>query len=517
MASPARTPATGASGRSSVPLFEEDYPQKIVNGIVFPGKSGILDRLAEVKCDHDVPVFDKVEGRLLGHGSTVLCLAAGRQHDNFLLSTSKDCTCRLWDLEHGACTRTINGHTDAIRSAVFSLDDRLIFTAGDNTVRVWDRTSDREVACFRGHQGHVTSIDVQMRCFGSTSYGLTLISSSFDCTTKVWDLRSKMAIRTCIGHQRPITSCVLLSDGKTVISGSLDAQCRVFDAGLVAAATPFTLSNPAGQCRMLRTIKATKSAISRVRVSADNKWLATCSHDGLCAITRLGPDTNTQLIGHNHSEGCWDCAWHNSGNMVATAGGRNVIIWDIGYLMDYELSKVKPIITLTEEEAARQEMREKAKKSAEASAPPSTSGRTPVKIDAVGSGRIEILPAKALVKLTGAGIKSQRFGSDGDRLSSILWLTGSGFGTPDPGAGFSNRLNRAGVIVAGSQDGSIAVWTVPKDVTDSFPHMFVAPSRPETAAGWLQTGGGQVLNLETERGDSPLSHSAEGSRPLSRV
>ena len=77
--------------------------------------------------------------------------------------------------------RTITGHSDAVRSVVFSLDDRLIFTGGDTCVRVWDRNSPREVACFRGHHGHVSAVDVSMRQLGSISYGLTMISSSYDC------------------------------------------------------------------------------------------------------------------------------------------------------------------------------------------------------------------------------------------------------------------------------------------------------------------------------------------------
>jgi hypothetical protein len=38
-------------------------------------------------------------------------------------------------------------------------------------------------------------------------------------------------------------------------------------------------------------------------------------------------------------QGACDAAWHSSGGFVATAGGRDVVLWDIGYLHDYELSK----------------------------------------------------------------------------------------------------------------------------------------------------------------------------------
>jgi len=271
------------------------------------------------------------------------CSLPCRQHDELLLSASKDCTCRMWDLEYATCVRTITGHSDAVRSVVFSLDDRLIFTGGDTCVRVWDRNSPREIACFRGHHGHVTAVDVQMRQLGSISYGLSMISSSYDCSTKVWDLRCKMAVRTCIGHQKPITCNTIMPDGKTVISGSLDAQCRFYDASSVAANVPWSLANPMGQARQIRVLKIAKNAISRVRLSPDNKWLASSSLDGNVGITRIGPDTTTQLKGHAAAQGACDCAWHSSNASIATAGGRDIIIWDIGYLLDQDDSKSRPI------------------------------------------------------------------------------------------------------------------------------------------------------------------------------
>ena len=38
-------------------------------------------------------------------------------------------------------------------------------------------------------------------------------------------------------------------------------------------------------------------------------------------------------------QGACDAAWHSSGIFVATAGGRDVLLWDVGYLYDYEYSK----------------------------------------------------------------------------------------------------------------------------------------------------------------------------------
>ena len=55
------------------------------------------------------------------------------------LSGSVDYALRLWDLETGACLRTLEGHTDSVWSASVSLDWRRAVSGSlDKTLCVWD-------------------------------------------------------------------------------------------------------------------------------------------------------------------------------------------------------------------------------------------------------------------------------------------------------------------------------------------------------------------------------------------
>ena len=60
------------------------------------------------------------------------------------------------------------------------------------------------------------------------------------------------------------------------------------------------------------------------------------------------------------------------------------------------------------------------------------------------------------------------------------------------GGGFHSRLSRGGVIVAGSNSGSIVCWTVPTVVTDMMPE-------PEAEVDWSgsapQTSPSEVLRV----------------------
>lgn len=55
-----------------------------------------------------------------------------------LLTASADKTCRVWDTVSGACTQSLEGHTDEIFSCAFNYEgDSIITGSKDNTCRIW--------------------------------------------------------------------------------------------------------------------------------------------------------------------------------------------------------------------------------------------------------------------------------------------------------------------------------------------------------------------------------------------
>ena len=56
-----------------------------------------------------------------------------------IVSASVDKTVKIWDVENGECLRTLKGHRDWICSAVFSPDGTKIVSASrDKTVKIWN-------------------------------------------------------------------------------------------------------------------------------------------------------------------------------------------------------------------------------------------------------------------------------------------------------------------------------------------------------------------------------------------
>ena len=72
-----------------------------------------------------------------------------------LASGSWDRTVRLWDVETGACVRTLEGYGDWVICVCFSPDGKqLVSGSNDKTVRVWDVETGACVETHRVVRGH---------------------------------------------------------------------------------------------------------------------------------------------------------------------------------------------------------------------------------------------------------------------------------------------------------------------------------------------------------------------------
>jgi WD40 repeat protein len=95
---------------------------------------------------------------------------------------------------------------------------RVVSTSGDNTLKVWDINSGRELATLVGHSGVVEGVAV-------TPDGERIVSASLDTTLKVWDLESGTIIAEfyCEGMAR---ACGYSKIYHSYIAG--DASGRIY-------------------------------------------------------------------------------------------------------------------------------------------------------------------------------------------------------------------------------------------------------------------------------------------------
>lgn len=151
---------------------------------------------------------------LLGHTANVCCLDT---HQNLLLSSSWDCTAKVWNIENGELLYDLKGHENSVWCAKF-LDANQILTCGaDRTIRKWVGT--KQVKCFIAHDDVIR--DLVLLPNGDFA------SCSNDLTIKIWDGATFQNKAILSGHQSFIYSLDILSNGDLVSCGE-DRSIRVW-------------------------------------------------------------------------------------------------------------------------------------------------------------------------------------------------------------------------------------------------------------------------------------------------
>jgi len=136
----------------------------------------------------------RVSRTFSGHRGAVYSLVINQNRTQFI-SGSADNTIKLWNISTGREIRTFSGHTDYIRSLAFSPDGTQFISGSiDNTIKLWNISTGREIRTFSGHIAEVSSV-----CF--TSDGRYIISGSYDTTIRFWDVATGRLIKT-IGNEQ---------------------------------------------------------------------------------------------------------------------------------------------------------------------------------------------------------------------------------------------------------------------------------------------------------------------------
>jgi WD40 repeat protein len=144
-----------------------------------------------------------------------------------------DNTVRLWDVQTGKEVRCFRGHTAMVYRAVFAPSGSQVLSCSeDGTVRLWNAATGKEIRRLRGHKGRVVSVafspDGRQALTGSSGIDEQTFTY-FDCTLMLWDVDSGRELRRCEGHTKGVTSVVFAPDGRRALSSSYDHTVRLWD------------------------------------------------------------------------------------------------------------------------------------------------------------------------------------------------------------------------------------------------------------------------------------------------
>jgi WD40 repeat protein/tRNA A-37 threonylcarbamoyl transferase component Bud32/tetratricopeptide (TPR) repeat protein len=235
------------------------------------------------------------------------------------------------DAATGYQTLSLRGHTKPLWSVAFSPDGKRIASSGDdNTVRVWNALTGRQLLTFRGHRNRppdkpntiVLSVDGSgVNSVAFSPDGNWLASGAWDRTVKVWDPATGKVRFTLEGHKGGVGRVAFSPDGKYLASASTDGTAVVWDAATG---------------RAVHTLKGHKTRPWSLAFSPDSRFLATGGHlrDGAIKIWEV---TTGQLLRSfpGHEGLVSSLAFSPDGKRLVSAGGLgtggpipSLKIWD---------------------------------------------------------------------------------------------------------------------------------------------------------------------------------------------
>ncbi len=272
---------------------------------------------------------------LVGHQSSVKSVAI-TPDGRYAVSGSIDHTLRVWELASGQEVRKLKGHYDAVNAVAVTPDGRYAVSAAgkflgdremiletcDNTVRVWELASGREVCALEGHSDYVFGVAL-------TPDGHSIITTSEDGTIKIWRLvrhlgQIQSARQVCTFKARTnwgANAVVVMPDGCSIIFASgqelklwrlapgLDGELA--SGGEVGALTGHT------------------AAVMGLAVTADGRYAISASNDHALKVWDLASGRETLTLA-GHTDGVLAVAVTPDGrHAVSTSKDKTLKVWQL--------------------------------------------------------------------------------------------------------------------------------------------------------------------------------------------
>lgn len=244
-----------------------------------------------------------VVATLKGHAEAVYTVAFS-PNGNYVVTGSFDNTLKLWEAKTGKEVKTFGGatgHQRQVLTAAFSPDGHTLASGGaDNTLKLWDVPSSsplRTLAHADALHGVALSPD-----------GTKLATAGKDGTVKVWNAADFKPLFNLIGHNGPVTRVAFSNNGLILASSSSDKTVRYWS---------MKNGEPLG------VVGAHTAGVSAVALHPNNTNAYSVGGDGQLKFWQM-PPTPTRLLA-GHTEAVNALAISADGTQVLSAGADKTV------------------------------------------------------------------------------------------------------------------------------------------------------------------------------------------------
>lgn len=210
---------------------------------------------------------------------------------------------RVWDVQTGAMTSVLKGHTkfDNIDIVGFGLKEKF---QSFKKPKIWDAPTGATLADLKGrtnlHNNFTSSFDGKKNI---STYGEDL---------KIWDAQSNTLLAVCECGSA-IFSATFSPDSRKIVVALYDGSAKVWDAKTF---------------RLLTNLKGHTDYVQKASFSFDNKKIVTASNDGTAKI--WDAETGKMLVNiEGHISGLIDATFSPDGSKILTASWDGTArLWD---------------------------------------------------------------------------------------------------------------------------------------------------------------------------------------------
>lgn len=165
------------------------------------------------------------------HTSAVGSVAFGHLTASICASVSQDTCLKVWALPKTYttdeiinlnCTATKIAHEKDVNCVAISPNDKMIATASqDKTAKLWSSDDLSLLGVFRGHKRGIW-------CVRFSPIDQVLLTTSADCTMRLWSLSDMTCVKSFEGHESSILKAEFMTNGMQLLSAGGDGLLKLW-------------------------------------------------------------------------------------------------------------------------------------------------------------------------------------------------------------------------------------------------------------------------------------------------